>query len=59
MDLVDGYETTGTIENLTDVIVAARDLTIDGSAHDTFFVSFVIVDGLSNSPAVGLLSKQR
>ncbi len=48
MELVDGYYTTGTIEDLTDVIVAAHDLVIDGSAHDTFFVSFV-VDGLSNS----------
>ncbi len=55
MDLVNGYDTTGTIEDLTDVIVAARDLVIDGSAHDTFFVSFVVV-GLSNSPVVGLES---
>lgn len=55
MDLLDGYDTTGTIEDLTDIVVAARDVVIDGSANDTFFVSFVIV-GLSSSPAVGLES---
>ena len=55
LDLVNGYDTTGTIEDLTDVIVAARDLVIDGSAQDTFFVNFVIV-GLANSTGIGLAS---
>lgn len=53
MDNVNGYDTTGTIEDLTDVVVAARDIVIDGSANDTFFVSFIVV-GLSESAPIDL-----
>lgn len=53
MELVNGYDTLGTIEDRVDVAVVGRDLVIDGSANDTFYFS-VIIAGLNNSSVAGL-----
>ncbi len=49
LETIDGYDTTDVLEDITNLVVIARDLTIQGSANDTFFFSIVIAGSPNGS----------